>query len=89
MAFEWYEAIKKIKQRLADCGYSTYYQEVNEAQLGGSTSSEILLRVCSKLLDIKIKDQEVYDQIRSDSEKLIRYCNSIGLFPQPGNLFEN
>jgi hypothetical protein len=89
MSFEWYKSIDKIKNKLDERGYTSYKQEITERELAGSMFGEILLGVCSKLMEIKIRDQQAYNEIREDAEELIEYCISNGLHPRPTNLSEN
>ena len=89
MSFEWYKSIEKIKDKLSERGYASYKQEIAERELAGSMFSEILLGVCSKLMEIKIQNQQAYNQIREEADELIAYSISIGLYPRPTNLSEN
>jgi len=45
-------------------------------------ASEILLAVCSKLLEIKKSDKNAFKIIQKETTSLIEYCNSIGLYPK-------
>lgn len=81
MSFEWYNRIEKIKNILEEIGYVSFKNEIMDRQVAGSTFSEILLGVCSKLIDIKLRDQMAYDMIRADAEELIAFCISVGLTP--------
>ena len=85
MSFEWYECIKRIINNLKAAGYIEFSEQVHDRQLSGAVSSEILMAVGSKLLDIKLGDSNAYNIIRTDSESLIQFSNSIGLFPRPTN----
>ncbi len=89
MSFEWNKSIEKIKNDLENIGYTEYRKQINERQLSGSMFGEIILGVCSKLLEIKISDPVAYNHIRMDAEKLIEYSIANGLYPRANNLSEN
>jgi len=82
MSFPWYESIKNIRVKLENSGYKFYSEEILNRELGGAMASEILLAVCSKLLEIKKSDKNAFKIIQKETTSLIEYCNSIGLYPK-------
>lgn len=83
MAFEWHKLIGNIRFQLEESGYQLYSKQILGRQLEGMMYSEILLAVCSKLLEIKIKDEIAYKIIEINADSLIKYCYDNGLFAFP------
>lgn len=75
------ESIESIKKILDNAGKSHFSAQILDLQLSGGTGGEVLISVCSKLLDIKELDNATYQLIKEESEKLIKYAKSIGLYP--------
>lgn len=75
------DAIEKIKLVLFEYGREDLSIKVLDAQLIGGTGGEVLISVCSQLLEIKKREPDVYSLIESNAEELIKYANSLGLYP--------
>jgi DNA repair protein RadC len=75
------EKIELIKSKLTKVGESKLVEEILDLQLSGGTGGEVLISVCSKLLEIK-RTNKHYQLIKKETEELIQYANSIGLIPK-------
>ena len=82
---DYIEQIKTIRSLLSSRGYQFLTDDIISVQLSSGTGGEMLISVCSRLLGIKNKYPEAYAFIKADADKLISYCNSIGLHPIPSN----
>lgn len=86
------ETIQQIRTTLSVNGYENISNDVLEQQLSGGTGGEVLIMVCSFLLGLKERNSNAYEKIEGLVLPLIRYANSLGLYPKPtypsGNSFE-
>jgi hypothetical protein len=76
------EKIEAVKLKFINLGYPELADKILELQLSGGTGGEVLISVCSELLKIKREHYKVYSYIEDEATALIKYANSIGLFPE-------
>lgn len=80
---DYLEKIELIKKKLVAGNRHDLADEILERQLSGGTGGEVLISVCGRLLSIRKEDKSIFELIKEESESLIKYANSIGLFPRP------
>jgi hypothetical protein len=76
------ENIQKIKDTLTHANYMVLTNEILELQLSGGTGGEVLISVCSKLIEIKYTNSKAYCLIEIESSELINYAQSLRLYPE-------
>jgi hypothetical protein len=74
--------IEGIKDKLSLAGYPNFVTEILDLQLSGGTGGEVLISVCSKLIEIKHTNRDAYLIIEDESDDLINYCKSLGMYPK-------
>lgn len=74
--------IEEIKVVLFNHGYENISAEILDAQLVGGTGGEVLISVCSKLIQIKKNEPEIFKIIEFPANGLIEYAHSLGLYPK-------
>lgn len=79
---DYLKVIEQIKEKLRRSNNSEFAQELTDVQLSGGTGGEVLMAICSTLLALKSRDIDSYSKIEYETNVLIEYANSIGLFPQ-------
>jgi len=77
----FFAVIENIKLILKKNHHESIAQELLELQLAGGTGGEVLISVCSKLIEIRKTLPNVYRIISKDAEELINYAKSIDLYP--------
>jgi hypothetical protein len=75
------DVIERVKSKLKEIQQEEVAQEILDLQLAGGTGGEVLISVCSKLLDLKRNRFEVYQFIEKEAKDLIEYARSIDLYP--------
>lgn len=78
----FFEAIEEIKKKLIGNNYPGLADEILELQISGGTGGEVLISVCSKLLEIKRRNKAAFKEIEDDTKALIEYAHSLNLFPK-------
>jgi len=76
------EKIEIIKSKLKEINYESIADRILELQLSGGTGGEVLISVCSELLRIRREEYKTFEYIESEANELIKYANSIGLYPE-------
>ena len=76
------EAIEKIKSKLKQNQNETLAQDILNLQLSAGTGGEVLMSICSKLLELKRADSRAYELIKAEADELIDYSKSLNLFPE-------
>lgn len=74
--------IVSIRSELVKLNEKGLADEIIEAQLVLGTPGEMLITVCSKLLEIKRRNLDIYKKIEIEAEELIEYSRSVGLWPE-------
>jgi len=74
--------IKAIRLKLIEIQYQDLSDEILKLQLSGGTGGEVLISVCSRLLKIQKEHIDVFRQVENEARELIKYANSIGLYPR-------
>jgi hypothetical protein len=77
----FFETIESIKHKLKENNDESLAEEILYSQLEGGTGGEVLISVCSKLLEIKRKHRKSFSIVEEEARSLILYANSIGLYP--------
>lgn len=75
------QKIEEIKTNLRDANYNLLADDILEQQLSAGTGGEVLMMVCSKLLGLKEKDSVAYSKVKIQTEELLNYANSLGMYP--------
>jgi hypothetical protein len=76
------ELIEKIITKLTEEGFTDLANQVSEVQASASFGSELIMIVSHTLLKIKKTHEAEYSTITPEVEELIKYANSIGLYPK-------
>ena len=76
------EKISEIKGKLTSAEYPNLVHEIPELQISGGTGGEVLISVCSKLIEIKYTTPAAFMIIEYESNNLIDYCKSLGSYPK-------
>ena len=79
---DYLEKIGTIKLKLKEIQRNDLSDRILKLQLSGGTGGEVLIAVCSELLKIKKEQYKVYKYFENEADELIKYANSIGLFPE-------
>ena len=79
---DYLEKIGIIKLKLKEIRHPDLADKILELQLSGGTGGEVLISVCSELLRIKREQKRAFSYVENEVNELIKYANSIGLFPE-------
>ena len=74
------EKINEIKGKLTSAGHPNLVHEILDRQASGGIGGEVLISVCSKLIEIKYTSPGAYAIIEDESNNLINYCKSLSLY---------
>lgn len=69
---DFFNKTELIKKTLNQNNYKNISESILDAQLSGGTRGEVLLIVCSKLLDIKKANSKAYLLIKENAEELCK-----------------
>ena len=80
-----FKQIGHIRALPNKAGYIQLAENILEQQIaGGGSGTEVLMRICGRLLCIKERYADAYFVIETEADGLIKYCRSIGLHPFTG-----
>ena len=74
--------LDKIKTGLLSNGLETESQEWDSCIRSSSAGSELLGKCAALLLWYKEYSPQVYTVLKIETEELVKYCHSIGLYPK-------
>lgn len=72
--------IEDIKKKLNEAGYDNLSNDILNAQISGGTPGEVLILVCSEILEIKKKNYKAYLTAQIEMDKLVDYAKSLNYF---------
>ena len=78
---DYINKINTIKQTFTKMNHQEIVDEIINLQLSGGTQGEVLISVCSYLIKLKKNEPDVFNSVSKETNELIKYSNSIGLFP--------
>jgi hypothetical protein len=76
------EKIEEIKKVFINNGFIDLSNDILGRQISGGTGGEVLIGVCSKLLEIKRVNLPAFKLIEPIAKQLISYCHSLGIYPE-------
>lgn len=79
---DYLELIQSIKEKLTSSGHQSVVDELVELQMSAGVPGEMLMMICSKLIEIRYTNKSAFTSVEDDADDLVKYAKSIGLEPR-------